>query len=213
MLSGLEDITARIRAEFDLLDAAREGAYVGSRQVIRASSETIKRTHRGEFAEAAEGLRETRVLCHQMLEHVKNAPEIRYGGFVSDAEKEYAEAAIVFATLTGAPLPSPEDLGIYGAAWLNGLAEVVGEYRRHVLDNIRMDNNEAAERYLDAMETVYQTIMSFDYPNAISLGLRGRSDAARGMVERTRGDLTTALRAGKLEKKMRELEERLGAAG
>ena len=209
MLTGLDEIARRIRAQFDLLDVAREGACVASRQVVRASSETIKRTHRGEFAEAEAGLQVTRELCHQMLEHVKNAPELRYGGFVSDAEKEYAEAAITNATLTGAPLPTPEDLGIYGAAWLNGLAEVVGEFRRHVLDNIRMDNNEAAERYLDAMDSIYQVIMSFDYPNAISLGLRSRSDAARGMVERTRGDLTTALRAGRLEKRMKELEAKL----
>lgn len=213
MLSGLEAITARIRAAFDVLDAAREAAYVASRQVVRASSETIKRTHRGEFTEAEAGLAETRELCQQMLAAVADTPELRYGGFVSDAEKEYAEAAIVFATLTGRPLPSPEDLGIYGAAWLNGLAEVVGEYRRHVLDHIRNDNNERAELYLEAMDSIYQVIMSFDYPNAISLGLRSRSDAARGLVERTRGDLTTALRAGRLEKKMRELEKKLNAIG
>lgn len=212
MLTGLEQIADRIRAEFDLLDEARESAYVASRQVVRASSEVIKRTHRREFAEARTGLGETRALCHQMLAAVANAPELRYGGFVSDAEKEYAEAAITYAAITGEALPSPDDLGIYGAAWLNGLAEVVGEFRRHVLDMIRVDNDDEAERYLDAMESIYQVIMSFDYPNAISLGLRGRSDAARGMVERTRGDLTTALRASKLEKRMRELEGRLDRA-
>lgn len=211
MLSGLEAITERIRAQFDLLDEARESAYLASRQVIRASSAVIKGVHRGEFAEAKAGLAETRELTRQMLAAVAAAPELRYGGFVSDAEKEYAEAAIVYASIVGEPLPSPEDLGIYPAAWLNGLAEVVGEYRRHVLDMIRGDNNVEAERFLDAMESVYQTIMSFDYPNAISLGLRGRSDAARGMVERTRGDLTTALRAGRLEQRMRELEAKLNA--
>lgn len=212
MLTGLDTISAAIRRDFDLLDKAREGAYVASRQVVRASSEVIKGAHRGEFEAAKAGLQETRALCHQMLDAVKNAPELRYGGFVSDAEKEYAEAAIVYATLTNAPLPSPADLGIYPAAWLNGLAEVVGEYRRHVLDMIRLDNNEEAERFLDAMDSIYQVIMSFDYPNAISLGLRGRSDAARGLIERTRGDLTTALRAGRLEKRMKELEDKLNAA-
>lgn len=210
MLTRLEEIAESIRAQFDLLDVARESAYVASRQVIRASSTVIKGVHRGEFEEARKGLQETRELTQQMLAAVKDAPELRYGGFVSDAEKEYAEAAIVLSSISGEPIPSPEELGIYPAAWLNGLAEVVGEYRRHVQDMIREANDEEAERYLSAMTTIYETIMSFDYPNAISLGLRGRSDAARGMVERTRGDMTTALRASRLEKKMKELEEKLG---
>lgn len=210
MLSRLEQITERIREQFDVLDVARETAYVASRQVIRASSVVIKGVHRGEFDEARKGLEETRQLTQEMLAAVKDTPELRYGGFVSDAEKEYAEAAIVFSSITGEPIPSPEELGIYPAAWLNGLAEVVGEYRRHVQDMIREANDEEAERFLAAMSDIYETIMSFDYPNAISLGLRGRSDAARGMVERTRGDMTTALRASRLEAKMRELQEKLG---
>ena len=209
MLTGLDDIAERIRQQFDTLDHAREQAYEGSRQVIRAASVTIKHVHRGEIAEARKQLEETRQLAQQMLAAVSSTPALRYGGFVGDAEKEYVEAAIVLACIAGDPLPSPEDLGVYPATWLNGLAEVVGEFRRYVLDQIRTDDNQRAEEFLEAMESVYQTIMTFDYPNAISLGLRSRSDAARGLVERTRGDLTNALRAGRLEKRMAELEEKL----
>lgn len=209
MLSQLDEIAERIRSEFDRLDAARETAYVRSREVVRSSSVTIKHVHRSEWDEARAQLAETRRLCDEMLAAVAEAPELRYGGFVSDAEKEYAEAAIVLASIAGEPLPSPQDLGIYGAAWLNGIAEVVGEFRRHVLDLIRTNDNARAEEYLAAMDGIYAVIMTFDYPNAISLGLRSRSDNARGMVERTRGDLTNALRAGRLEQKMAELEAKL----
>jgi translin len=212
MLTGLEEITEQIRGQFDLLDAAREKAYEGSRQVIRSASVTIKHVHRSEMPEARAQLAETRRLTHEMLGAVAQAPELRYGGFVSDAEKEYVEAAVVLACIAGEPLPSPEDLGVYPAAWLNGLAEVVGEFRRYVLDRIRTDDNERAELFLEAADSIYQIIMTFDYPNAISLGLRSRSDAARGLVERTRGDLTTALRAGRLEKRMIELENKLNEA-
>jgi translin len=210
MLTGLDDIATSIRAAWDRLDQARETAYVRSREVVRAASTTIKHVHRGELPQAREQLAETGRLTGEMLAAVAESPQLRYGGFVGDAEKEFAEAAIVLACITGERLPTPEDLGIYPAAWLNGLAEVVGEFRRHVLDMIRGGNNDRAEEYLEAMDTIYQTIMSFDYPNAISLGLRSRSDNARGMVERTRGDLTNALRAARLEKRMAELEERLG---
>lgn len=210
MLTGLEEIADRIRASFDLLDAAREQAYVLSRQVVRASSTTIKHAHRQEMPQAREQLEEAKSLTAQMLAAVANAPELRFGGFVHDAEKECVEAALVVASLAGERLPTPEELGVYPAAWLNGISEVVGEFRRHVLDLIRQDRDTEAEEYLEAMDSIYSVIMSFDYPNAISLGLRGRSDAARGLIERTRGDLTNALRATRLENRMKEVQEKLG---
>lgn len=210
MLSRLEEIIEGMRGHFEALDAAREQAYVLSRQVVRASSVAIKHAHRQEMPEAYTHRDEARNLTHQMLEAVADAPELRFGGFVHDSEKEYAEAAMTIAALTDEPLPTPEELGVYPVAWINGLAEVVGELRRHVLDLIRLDQTEQAERYLEAMDSIYHTILSFDYPNAISQGLRGRSDAARGLVERTRGDLTNALRASKLEQRMSELQEKLG---
>jgi predicted translin family RNA/ssDNA-binding protein len=125
--------------------------------------------------EAEAQLAECRELTHRMLAAVAEAPELRYGGFIHDSEKEYCEAAMVFAALTGRPMPTPEELGVYGPAWINGLAEVVGEMRRHVLDLVRTNRTEEAEEYLNVMESIYATILSFDYPNAISQGLRGRS--------------------------------------
>ena len=156
-------------------------------------------------------LAEARALTHRMLGALAAAPELRYGGFVHDSEKEYCEAAMVVAALNEEVLPTPEELGVYAPAWLNGLSEVVGEMRRHALDMIRLDRVPEAEKALEIMESIYQTIMTFDYPNAISQGLRGRSDAARGLIERTRGDLTNALQASRLEHRMKELEAKLDA--
>ncbi len=209
MLSRLDEIVDRLREYCDALDHAREQAYVLSRQVVRASSVAIKHAHRQKMPQAREQLAEARKLTHEMLAAVADSPELRFGGFVHDSEKEYCEAAMVLAALSDEALPTPEELGVYPVAWINGLAEVVGELRRHVLDLVRMDRVEEAERYLEAMDNIYQTIMSFDYPNAISQGLRGRSDAARGLIERTRGDLTNALRGSRLERRMRELQEKL----
>jgi len=210
MLSRLVEITDGLRGKFDALDRAREEAYVLSRQVVRASSVAIKHAHRQEMELAREQLAEARALTHRMLDALADAPELRFGGFVHDSEKEYCEAAMTLAALNDEVLPTPEELGVYAPAWLNGLSEVVGELRRHVLDLIRRDRVSEAEKHLGDMETIYHTIMSFDYPNAISQGLRGRSDAARGLIERTRGDLTNALQASRLEHRMRELEGKLG---
>ncbi|MBU0611350.1 MAG: translin family protein, partial [Armatimonadetes bacterium] len=107
MLTGLEEIVEGLREHFDALDRAREEAYVLSRQVVRAASVVIKHTHRQEFDAAREQLAEARALTHRMLAALADAPELRYGGFVHDSEKEYCEAAMVFAALTGQPLPTP----------------------------------------------------------------------------------------------------------
>jgi len=180
---------------------------------VRLASSCIKSIHRNEPQQAEQLLKEARQGIAQMLDALRNQPALRYGGFVGDAEKEYAEAAITYAAIGGQPLPTPEELEIDYAPWLNGLAEAGGEFRRHVLDLIREDHPEQAEEYLEAMSEIYHTIMGFDYPNAISYGLRGRSDALRSMIERTRGDLTNALRQARLEQRLAQLEETLSHKG
>lgn len=210
ILTGIDEIKEQIRAELDRLDEAREQAFNLSRQVTRAAATAIKSIHRREFQQAAARLRECGDLCRQMIAAVAATPSLRYGGFVGDAEKEYVEAALTIACITGEPIPGPAALGVDGASWLNGLAEAGGEFRRHVLDLIREGDLEEAERFLEAMEEAYYALMGFDYPSAIDRGLRGRCDNLRGMVERTRGDLTNALRQARLEQRLREVEESLG---
>ena len=213
MLNGLEQICENMRQGLDGQNRAREQAFGLSRQVIRAASIAIKSIHRRQVEEAHAHLQECGELNAQMLGAVSGTPNLRWGGFVGDAEKEYAEAAQTIACITGEPLPGPGELGIDGVAWLNGLAEAGGEFRRHVLDSIRTDDLESAERFLAAMQEVYDALMGFDYPGAIDRGLRGRCDNLRGMIERTRGDLTNALRQARLEQRLREVEEALGEEG
>lgn len=209
MLEGMNEIAESIRQRFDVLDAGREEAYVLSRQVVRLASTCIKSVHRGEHEEARALLAETAETNARMIGALENCEELRWGGFVSDASKEYVEAALVMAGVLGEPLRGPAELGVDNASWLNGLAEAAGEFRRHVLDMIRHGNVERAEAFLAVMDDIYHLVLGFDYPNAISLGLRGRSDAVRGFVERTRGDLTNALRQDRLEQKLAALEKRL----
>ena len=176
--------------------------------MVRNASVTIKSVHREQISEARGLLAETAGLTAEMLAALADTPELRYGGFVADAEKEYAEAAITLSAVTGEPLPTPEELQVDYAPWLNGLAEAAGEFRRHILDLIRQDELDRAEQFLLAMDEIYHVIIGFDYPNAISLGLRGRGDALRGMRERTRGDLTNALRQARLERRLAEFDDK-----
>ena len=124
-------------------------------------------------------------------------PSVAYAGFLQDAEKEYAEARLTAALVAGAPVPDPDALGVAAASWLRGLAEAASELRRHLLDRLRSGDLDHAERLLAAMDDVYDALVTVDYPDAITNGLRRSVDALRAVLERTRGDLTTtALQAG-----------------
>ena len=211
MLGDIDQFADEARKHLETIHADREKAYTTSREVVQSSSTTIKAVHRGEFDAAREQVAKTRELCEQMMAAVEASPEIGYSGFVGDAAREYSEAALVLALIADGELPGPKEIGVDYADWLNGLGDTVGELRRHVLDLIRADRAEDAEEYLRMMDEIHQTLMSFDYPQAVTKGLRTRSDQARGAVERTRGDLTNALRQSRLEARMRELQESLGA--
>lgn len=209
MLSRLDEYAEAAREQIEQIHQHREAAYTTSRQVVQSASATIKQVHRGEWEQAQAALADTRRLYDEMMAAVAASPEVGLGGFVADAAREYVEAALVLALIRDADLPGFVELGVHPTEWLNGIGDAVGELRRYVLDLIRESRVEEAEKYLATMDEMYQTIMSFDYPNNVTNGLRGRSDAARGLVERTRGDLTNALRQARLEQRMAELAEKL----
>lgn len=211
MLGRIDEYAEEARQQLEAVHRDREEAYTTSREIVQSASATIKAVHRGEFDEARQQVAHTRELHDRMMAAVAASPAIGYAGFVGDAAREYAEAAQVLALIAGDELPGPAEMGVEHADWLNGLGDAVGELRRHVLDLIRHDEVESAEVYLEIMDEILQTIMSFDYPESVTKGLRKRSDQARGAVERTRGDLTTALRQSRLERRMKELEDALGA--
>jgi len=138
-----------------------------------------------------------------------NFPDLYYSGYVGNAQTEYAEVSILNAVLHGEKIPTPGQLQVDNAAYLNGAGDVVGELRRHVLDLIRRGRPGEGEQFLDLMDELYTALMSFDYPDAITHGLRKKTDVARSLVERTRGDLTNALQVRDLKAAMGDLERKL----
>jgi len=209
-----EDLTGiceRIRGRFDGKDAARERALDLSREVIRNAADTIRAVHRQEFDQALRLLEGTAAKVRALDETLAGHPDVYYAGFVQDAQKEYAEARITLALIREEPLPGPEELGVGDAPYLGGLSEAVGELRRSVLDRIRGSQAEVAERLLAVMDDIYGQLVSFDYPAAISGNLKRSTDVTRSIIEKTRGDLTNAIRQQHLETELRRLEQRLEA--
>ena len=208
----INEIAADIQQNFEAKDKARETGLTLSREVVRTCGTAIRHIHRGDTDRAAMLLEDARSSLEDIDLQLADHPDIYYSGFVEHAQQEYVECAIVLQLLTkennNDTLPSPQELGVTYAAYLNGLGDVVGELRRHILDLIRQDMPQDGDQFLDIMDDMYSTLMMFDYPDAITRGLRRKSDVARSLIERTRGDLTNAIRQQKLEQTMKKFESR-----
>ncbi len=207
LLENLEIIADKIRSQLEAKNETREKALARSRELIRYCALSIRAVHRGEFEAAAELLTAAEVAAKQMVEDVATYPDLYHAGYIQDALKEYTEANVTYALITDRPLADPDDLGVEYAAYLNGLGEAAGELRRHVLDLIRHGRVEQGERILQVMEEIFSVLITIDFPDAITGKLRRTTDMVRGVLERTRGDLTTAMRQEKLLETLEAFEE------
>ncbi len=206
----LEPVEKWARSEFDRRNGAREQALRWSRELIRACANSIRAVHRRDFAGADELLVQAQALNSQICSLLAETADIYWAGYVQDAQKELVEACCTLALVRNAALPDPVTLGIGPAPFLNGLAEAVGEMRRYVLDMLRRGEVDGCERLLGAMDDVYSLLVTLDYPDALTGGLRRTTDSTRGILEKTRGDLTLALRQETLVEALKSAERSVG---
>ncbi|MFM8592788.1 MAG: haloacid dehalogenase, partial [Chloroflexota bacterium] len=171
---------------------------------IRLAANSVRATHRNDLAEAESLLAEATSRLATLASGLRDAPSVYWAGYVQDAMKEVAEAAITLAIVANRPLPSPADLGVEDAAYLNALAEAASELRRQVLDRLRAGDLPRAEMLLDTMDDIYAALVTVDFPDAITGGLRRTTDQLRAVLERTRGDVTIAVTQGRVERALRE---------
>lgn len=205
----LESIADQIRQSFDVRTAARDRALAQARQLTRACSLAIRAVHRDETPVMQEHLDEARKLAESLKTDLAGHPDLFYAGYTQDALKEFVEANVTCALIQNRPLLTPEELGVAGFTYLNGLSEVVGELRRRTLDILRHGYSQEAERLLSIMDDIYSVLVTMDYPDAITNGLRRQTDLARGIIEKTRGDITFSLRGEHLEQAIGRLSAHL----
>src|SRR4030042_731855 len=210
LTENLDAIADRIRAVFTAQDAARERILPLCREVIRYSSTAIRALHRQEMDEAQKLLKEARRLLNEADKAIADGGELIRAGFMIDAQKEYAEGCITLALVNGKQPPAPEELGVGPATYLHGLAEAVGELRRYMLDSLRKGNLSRGEELLSAMDDIYNILVTMDFPDAITGGLRHTTDRVRGILEKTRSDLTLTIRQKELEDRLKEYEKQEG---
>ena len=202
----LSEIGTAVIDELTERNRDREQALSVSREVIRFSANAIRAVHRGEFDDARELISQGAARL-QDAEHIRmSSPQIFNAGFMNDARKEFTEANVTLAVISGADIPNIGDLGVDAAAYINGMAEVIGELRRYILDALRRDAVDGCQEFMDIMDEMYGVLVTIDFPEGVTSGLRRNTDAMRGVLERTRGDLTMALRQHSLEARLAEWE-------
>jgi len=195
----LAELASAVVVALESAHRARETALAACRKTIRACGDSIRAVHRLELDKAAALADAAAGSLREAQGALQPFPALSASGPLSDAEKEYAEARLTAALVSGSPLPSADELSISGSAWLNGLAEAASELRRHLLDRLRDGDLDRAEHLLRAMDAVYAILVTVDFPDAVTGGLRRTTDALRAVLERTRSDLTTTVLQTRLQ--------------
>ena len=212
-MDELNHLNETIHQVFGSRNAARDEALAQARLITRNAAHAIRAIPSGETEPAHQHLDEARRLVQMVQQALQPFPDLYFSGYTQDAIKEYAEASLTCAIIENQPLPTPVMLGTEYATYLNGLAEVPGELRRRCLDILRQGYSAEAERLLAWMDEIYALLITVDYPDAITYGLRRQTDLVRGIVERTRGDLTLSLREERLHRSMKALATMLPENG
>ena len=203
-MSRIVEIAEAAHKDFEARTLARDAALTRSRALIRHSSNAIRAIHRSESDLAHEHLDAGRELVDEMKKDLENFPDLYYAGYTQDAIKEFCEATLTTAIIEGREIPTPDEMGVIYSNYLRGMAETPGELRRRCMDILRMGYSDEAERLLGMMDEIYSILVTMDYPDAVTNGLRRQTDLLRGIVERTRADLTLSLREEHLKALLRE---------
>ncbi|MGD2077845.1 MAG: haloacid dehalogenase [Chloroflexota bacterium] len=205
----LDDIAEEIREQFEVVNSARDNAYQQSRALTSICARTIRAVHREEWELTERLLAEAKAAVQRLKEGTSPYPNLYFAGYTQDALKEFVEANLTLALVRDSPMASPEQLGVEQNTWLNGLAEAATELRRRILDIIRHGHSQEAERLLADMDGIYSVLVTFDFSDSITGGLRRRTDTVRAVLERTRGDVTNSLRQAELERALAAMEARV----
>ncbi len=206
---NFEALSDRIRESLERQNKIRDEALAQSRNLTRHAARAIRAIHREDKDLAYENLAQADALATALREGLSQDPDLYFSGYAQDALKEYCEAHLTVASILNNDWPSPEDLNVEYATYLNGMSEVVGELRRRIMDIMREGHSQEVERLLDVMDDIYAQLVTMDFPDALTYGLRRRTDIARSIIERTQADVTVSYRQQELEKRISNLSEQL----
>jgi translin len=195
----LEPVLQEIKKELMQKNTIRESTHDCMRKATSQSKQAILRIHQKKFDEAQKLVAEAKTLIQSVQEQAKEYPEVIYGGMLSAAFQEYAEANIFLTLIKEERFVAPAEIEVPSVDYVLGLADVIGEYRRLALDYLREGEVEKGVKCLQVMDEVFIQLLALDEAYMLVPGLRHKSDTARRIIENTRGDITLEVRRKSLE--------------
>ncbi|KON31216.1 hypothetical protein AC482_01565 [miscellaneous Crenarchaeota group-15 archaeon DG-45] len=205
----LREVVERAAARLRTREKARDEVLSRARRARMLSKQAILLIHNGALSEAEEKIREARRLLGEAEPYVEEHAELAGFNEVRATAEEHAEASILHGLKASGAFPAPEEVGVPLYAYVLGLGDVVGELRRDALEAMRVGDLEAAEADLGVMEDIYLSLISLEEVSLLLEGIRRKLDIARGVIERTRGELTAEAGRRRLSEAVRVLAEKL----
>ncbi|MHA1150918.1 MAG: translin family protein [Promethearchaeota archaeon] len=201
---NLKKIIADITETLDELDQNREEILKQSRLMIRNCSIAIKSIHRKEMDVYKEKIQEIKNNHEVLLQYINKNRTI-FSNYLKTPEQEYVEAVCLYEVITNKDLSNPAELKVDPINYLLGLADVIGEMRRFILDQIRTGLYDNLDGILERMEEIYSFLFSIDYPKGLTRDLRHKTDIARSIIEKTRGDISLSTQINRLNNNLKKI--------
>jgi len=206
-LATLKALLKEVKEELTKKDRVRENAQQNMRKVTSLSKQSILLMHQKKYDKARKLIETAKEIISKLQDLAKEYPDLVYTGMFSAALQEYAEANIFQGLIQEGRFVTPSEISVPAVDYVLGLADVIGEYRRLVLDAVREGDAEKGEEYLKIMDDIYIELMAMDEAYMLVSGLRRKCDIARRIIETTRGDVTQEVRRKSLENYLKQFEQ------
>ena len=206
ILSDLENILQEVKNELMDKNKIREETHESMRKATSLSKQAILLIHQKKFGAAEKFIVDAEKKISSLEALACDYPEIIYGGMLSAALQEYSEARIFLCLVKESRFVTPVEIKVPSVEYVLGLADVIGEYRRLALDNLREGEVKKAEQCLEIMDQMFTQLLALDEAYMLVPGLRHKSDTARKIIEATRGDVTLEIRRKSLEDYLRKFQ-------
>jgi translin len=205
-LAALEKVIQEVKQELLEKHKIRDETHESMRRATSLSKQAILLIHQKRIKEAQEMLGSAKEMISSLQNLADECPEIIYGGMFSAALQEYSEANIFLVLVKEGRFVTPSEIRVPSVDYVLGLADVIGEYRRLALDNLRERKVKAGEECLKVMDEVFMQLLALDEAYMLVPGLRHKSDIARRIIENTRGDITLEVRRKSLEDQLKKIK-------
>jgi translin len=199
-----------VKEELMQKDEVRESAQKNMRKATSLSKQAILLMHQKKFDKAGKSIENAKEIISKLQISAREYPDIIYSGMFSAALQEYAEANIFPGLIKEARFVTPNEINVPPLDYVLGLGDVIGEYRRLVLDALREGEVKKGEEELRIMDESYVELMAMDEAYILVPGLRRKCDVARRIIETTRGDVTQEVRRKALEDRLKQVEKTIG---